>query len=88
MIVLYILLSLVWLACGAGAAYLAHTGLHDDCEDECGPGEYPLGGIWVVWGPFLGFLVVLGAFALLCVCVIEHDRLWPVEDDEEDLPNG
>ncbi len=75
--ILLILAALIWLACGITAAYLAHTGLQHDYAEETGSSGHALGGLWVIWGPFLTGLVALGAFALLCICIIEKDRLWP-----------
>jgi hypothetical protein len=53
-------LTVLWCACGAAAATQAHRGLKRGCEEECGPGDYPLGGMWVIWGPVLALLVVCG----------------------------
>ncbi len=82
--ILYVLLSLLWLACGARAAYIAHTGLKRDTEEQSGvPGPVSLGGVWTVWGPFLGFLVVLGLVSLISVKIIDlAEQRRPVEVDE------
>lgn len=73
--ILYIALSLFWLACGASAAYLAHTGLKHDGAQRGLPPNTPIGGLWAVWGPFLAGLVVLGAVALVCIAIIEWNRI-------------
>lgn len=66
-----ILLTL-WLLLGLRAAYLAHTGLQRNLDDQDLGGYQPLGGTWVVWGPFLIGLVALGPVALICVCALDR----------------